>query len=297
MSSTYSSRLRLELIANGEKVGTWGTATNTNLGTLIEEAISGWKAVTMADADYTLVASNGVSDEARNMVVSMVGTLTANRNVICPTSAKTYVIHNATTGGFSITIKTSGGTGATITSGSRVLVYCDGTNVNAVTVTTGSAAQQSIGTSGATVPLLSTANTWTLAQTFTTAPVFSDASGTRTALALSSMATMSAASVAITGGSITGLTTFSAASDRRLKTDITALEPGLSYKLHPVRYRWRKSQTHSIGLIAQDLQKVMPELVHEDEHGMLSIQYHLLCAVLLSDIQDLAKRVWELERK
>jgi hypothetical protein len=41
-----------------------------------------------------------------------------------------------------------------------------------------SAATTSIGTSGATLPLLSTANTWTLAQTFSTAPVFSNGAGT-----------------------------------------------------------------------------------------------------------------------
>lgn len=46
------------------------------------------------------------------------------------------------------------------------------------------AATTALGTSGATIPLLSTANTWALAQTFTLAPVFTDASGTRAALGL-----------------------------------------------------------------------------------------------------------------
>ena len=40
MSSTYSPNLRLELIANGEQSGTWGNTTNTNLGTLLEQAIT-----------------------------------------------------------------------------------------------------------------------------------------------------------------------------------------------------------------------------------------------------------------
>ena len=40
--STYSTNLALELIANGDQSGTWGDTTNTNLGTLIEQAISGY---------------------------------------------------------------------------------------------------------------------------------------------------------------------------------------------------------------------------------------------------------------
>ena len=42
MASTFSSKLRFELIADGEKAGTWGSITNTNLGTLIETAIAGF---------------------------------------------------------------------------------------------------------------------------------------------------------------------------------------------------------------------------------------------------------------
>ena len=42
MSSTYSTNLALELIGTGDQAGTWGTTTNTNLGTLIEQAISGY---------------------------------------------------------------------------------------------------------------------------------------------------------------------------------------------------------------------------------------------------------------
>jgi hypothetical protein len=59
----------------------------------------------------------------------MAGTLTAARNVICPSSQKVYVVKNSTTGGFAITIKTSAGTGVSVANGTTALVYCDGTNV------------------------------------------------------------------------------------------------------------------------------------------------------------------------
>jgi hypothetical protein len=39
MASTYSTNLALELIGTGEQSGTWGTTTNNNLGTLLEQAI------------------------------------------------------------------------------------------------------------------------------------------------------------------------------------------------------------------------------------------------------------------
>ena len=129
MPSTYSPALRLELIGNGEQAANWGNTTNTNLGTLLEQAITGVSTITMTDANYTLVSGNGISDQARNAVVIMSGTLTATRNVIVPTSNKFYAVRNATTGGQSILVKTSAGTGVTLANGFTQLMYCDGTNV------------------------------------------------------------------------------------------------------------------------------------------------------------------------
>jgi microcystin-dependent protein len=129
MPSTYSTALRLELIGNGEQAANWGNTTNTNLGTLLEQAITGVSTITMTDANYTLVSGNGISDQARNAVVIMSGTLTATRNVVVPTSNKFYAVRNATTGGQSILVKTSAGTGVTLANGFTQLMYCDGTNV------------------------------------------------------------------------------------------------------------------------------------------------------------------------
>jgi len=129
MPSTYSSRLRLELMASGEQSGSWGTKTNTNLGTLIEEAIAGYTTKALSDANYTLSTANGATDEARQMMLKFTGTLTANRNITVPTSSKLYFVENATTGGFSLTFKTASGTGIEVLSGEKAVLYCDGTNV------------------------------------------------------------------------------------------------------------------------------------------------------------------------
>lgn len=136
MPSSYSPLLRTELIALGEQVDTWGTTNNRNIGTLLEAAISGVATVVMTDANYTLTALNGVSDEARSMGLSITGTLTAARNVVCPTSTKMYLVKNATTGGFAITLKTLAGTGISVPSGAWAVLLCDGTNVVSMTLAT-----------------------------------------------------------------------------------------------------------------------------------------------------------------
>ena len=133
MASTYSPNLRLELIGTGEQQGTWGTTTNTNLGTLLEEAIGGYVSVTVSDVgDTTLTTVNGGSDQSRNMVINLTGTISAARNVICPAIEKLYVVKNATTGGKAITFKVAGQTGVSVPNGSTYFVYVNGTDVNLI---------------------------------------------------------------------------------------------------------------------------------------------------------------------
>lgn len=128
MASTFSPTLRLELIGDGDQSGIWGQTTNSNLGTLIEQAITGVQTVTMSDANYTLTSFNGVADEARNAILEFTGTLSQQRNVIAPLVEKTYVIKNSTTGGFPIQIIGASGTGVVIQNGTTTAVYCNGTN-------------------------------------------------------------------------------------------------------------------------------------------------------------------------
>ena len=128
MASSYSTSLKIELIGNGDQSGTWGTTTNNNLGTILEQAITGVQTITMVNADYTLTSYNGVSDEARNAVLVATGTNSAIRQIICPLVEKLYVIYNNTTGGYSITIGGVTGTTVTVPNGTTAQVYCDGTN-------------------------------------------------------------------------------------------------------------------------------------------------------------------------
>ncbi len=127
MASTFSTSLRIELIGAGEQSGAWNNTTNSNLGTLIEEAIAGVAPITVSSTSYTLSTANGASDEARQMVLNVTGTPGAAFDIICPAVEKTYIVKNNTTGGFALTIKKTGGTGVSVPNGHTMLVYTDGT--------------------------------------------------------------------------------------------------------------------------------------------------------------------------
>jgi cytoskeletal protein CcmA (bactofilin family) len=135
MASTYSTSLKLELIGDGEQSGIWGQTTNNNLGTLLEQAITGVVSITMTNANYTLSNLNGVSDESRNAVLVVGGTNAAVRDIIAPLVEKLYWVKNSTVGGFGVRIIGSSGTGVTVPSGGVIPVYCDGTNFYTLEVT------------------------------------------------------------------------------------------------------------------------------------------------------------------
>jgi len=112
-------------MANGEDSGTWGTNTNTNWN-LIEQAVSGIVTIPMSNANYTMSNLNGVSDEARNMVLNVTGNNSAIYQVIAPLVSKFYIVSNNTSGGYAITIGASTGSVVTIPNGITAQVYCDG---------------------------------------------------------------------------------------------------------------------------------------------------------------------------
>jgi len=136
MPSTYSPDLRIELIANGEQSGTWGTTTNLNLGTLIEDAIAGLASVSVTSANQALTALNGSADQARCAAISLsIGAWgsPANFNIYVPPATKLYVVNNATA--YTATIycstvlgnTTAAGTGVTVPAGKTVLLRADST--------------------------------------------------------------------------------------------------------------------------------------------------------------------------
>jgi len=133
MASSFSSNLKLELMATGEKAGTWGTVTNTNLQQL-EQAASGYESIDVAASDVALAVSNGAVSNGKNLYLKLTGTLAANRTVTLPDSVERVVIVEdataRTSNNYTLTFKTVSGTGVAIPVGSKSLLYSDGTNIN-----------------------------------------------------------------------------------------------------------------------------------------------------------------------
>lgn len=130
MASTYSTNLGIELMGTGDQSGTWGTTTNTNLGTLLEQAIAGYatQAVTDSASATVLTITNGAASTGRNPVIVLTGAITADRVVEVPAKTKLYVFKNSTTGGFNVTVKVTGQTGVTIAMGKTAYMFCNGTD-------------------------------------------------------------------------------------------------------------------------------------------------------------------------
>ena len=106
-----------------------------NEGFTVFDAALSEISIAMSDANYTLSALT-TPKEWQYGVIKLTGTLTAGRNVICPTNKKHYIVVNATSGGFAVTFKTSGGTGVAVQAGKASFVRCDGVNVAQVSADT-----------------------------------------------------------------------------------------------------------------------------------------------------------------
>jgi hypothetical protein len=128
--STYSN-LSIELIGTGEQSGTWGTTTNTNLGTALEEAIVGTvtQAVTGTDTVLSWSTSSNASQTARHLRLNLTGSSGGSSNLVVPllSSGKNYIVNNAST--TAVTVKTPSGTGIVVPISTSMSLYQDGTNV------------------------------------------------------------------------------------------------------------------------------------------------------------------------
>lgn len=152
--SDYSTNLRIELITTGTQAGTWGTTTNTNLGTILEDSIAGYVSVPVSAANQALSVSYGAVDQSRNAMLRLYTSgIATNFAVYVPPVSKQYIVWNDSL--YTATIynsdsegsTTPAGVGVTLSAGKKMVVFSDGadfysidagiTSVNASGGTTG----------------------------------------------------------------------------------------------------------------------------------------------------------------
>ncbi len=94
-------------------------------------------------------------------------------------------------------------------------------------------------------------------------------------------------------------TVFNSLSDASVKTDIKIITNSIDTinKISGVEFLWKETQQKSAGVIAQELESVIPHLVATDEKGMKSVNYNGIIAYLIQAVKELSSRVNELEQR
>jgi hypothetical protein len=132
MASTYSDRLKLELMETGANANTWGNNTNTNLQT-IDAFNAGYLAKSVAgSANVTLTTNNAdPAAESSNRVIEFTGALTGDIHVFVPAVENNYIFFNNTTGSHTLTVAPTGhgSNGVAITQGAHTIQYCTGDKI------------------------------------------------------------------------------------------------------------------------------------------------------------------------
>lgn len=132
MPSTYS-QLKFELIGTGDQAGTWGATTNTNLGTAIQEAITGNATVTFASSNAAIALTDtNATQTARNLRLILGGTLSNVQTLFVPSVTKQYIVTNNLSNSVVISNGTNAaptGTTVTIPASRSAIIFNDGTNI------------------------------------------------------------------------------------------------------------------------------------------------------------------------
>jgi len=126
MASTYSDRLKLELMETGANANTWGDNTNTNLQS-VDTFNAGYLSKSVAgSSNITLSTANAdPNSEAANKVIEFTGALTGSITVFVPAVESNYIFFNNTTGSHTLTVAPTGhaSNGVAITQGAHTIMY------------------------------------------------------------------------------------------------------------------------------------------------------------------------------
>jgi len=317
MASSFSE-LGIELMVTGENAGTWGDKTNSNLN-LIQQAIAGFQAVTVnGTGTTTLAMTDATISNARNAVIKLTGTITANIDVTIPDAIeKTYIVENATTGAFTVEFKTVSGTGFTFSATEKTIAipYSDGTNIIEIINNTQNLQDLAdvantdgnfIVGDGSNFVAESGATARTSIGLGTSNDIqFND--GQLNSLGIGTAASGTAGEIRATND----VTAFYS-SDVALKENIVNIPDPLEAlkKLNGVLFDWKKSyiderggedgyfvRKKDVGVIAQEVEKVLPEAVAQRKDGIKAVKYDRLTCLLIEAVKVLSDKVEKLNKE
>ena len=126
MASTFSDRLQIELIGDGEQSGSWGTTTNNNLSQCLEQSIAGVETIAIS-GDVTLSTGNGPQSQADNQArqACLIFTGSTVATVTVPAQENIYHIYNNSSA--IITLRISGtSTDFVMAATTSYLIACTG---------------------------------------------------------------------------------------------------------------------------------------------------------------------------
>ena len=281
MTSAYTTRIRLTKQGSGDNDSTWGTVLNGEVIDLTDFAIAGYTTVSLAAADVSLTTNDGSADQARSAMLELSGILPAARTVYLPAVSKMYVVRNNTSGAYSATVLVDGGTGYAIPQGQSAVIYCD-----AVSVREAASPLVTQFTSISTGVLTATSTTGT------NAAYTGFVSATNiTGVNVSVTGTIKAASVSVSGN-INAAGEIASQSDERLKSNIKIISGAVDKvkNLQGVTFTFKADNRPSTGLLAQDVQNVMPEAVTQNG-DYLYVSYGNLLGLIVEAIKELDKKI------
>ena len=94
-------------------------------------------------------------------------------------------------------------------------------------------------------------------------------------------------------------TNFNSTSDESLKTNVVTIENALDKvsNMRGVNFNWVENSQPGTGVIAQEIEKVLPEVVMENDEGIKQVQYGNIIGTLIEAIKELKSEIEELKNK
>jgi len=334
MPSSFTSRLKLERQASGENAGNWGNLVNYVFNR-VDASVKGYQDVNVAgSSNVTLTSNNSTSntddsttdDQVHNAVLRFHGALTGNIHVFTDAVENQYVVFNNTSGSNTLTLANTGhaANGVAISQGLKTIVYSDGSSITDVLSDQLRDSDIGVEVQDYSAKLDNVANAAVTDGVFLvgngSAFVAESGATARASLALDTGNDVQFDSFGVgtaasgTTGEIRATNDVTAfySSDVALKENITNIPDPIEAlkKLNGVLFDWKKEyidqrggedgyfvRKKDVGVIAQEVEKVLPEAVAQRPDGIKAVKYDRLTCLLIEAVKKLSDQVESLSKK